>query len=106
MKFGLEKEQIAEINKIISSNSRIEQVIIFGSRAKGNYRPGSDIDLALFGEDLKLDDLLEINIELGSLNYPMNFDIILYHQIKDEEVLDHIKRVGIPIYKKDESRVT
>jgi len=100
MKFGLENDQIAEIIKILSSNSRIEQVIIFGSRAKGNYRPGSDVDLAVVGGQLKFDELLEISIELGSLNYPMKFDLILYHQIKDDEVIDHIRRVGILFYEK------
>jgi predicted nucleotidyltransferase len=102
MKFGLENDQIAEINKILSSNSRIEQVIIFGSRAKGNYRPGSDVDLAVVGGQLKFDELLEISIELGSLNYPMKFDLILYHQIKDDEVIDHIRRVGILFYEKED----
>ena len=100
MKFGLEKEQIAEINEIISSWSKIEQVIIFGSRAKGNYRPGSDIDLAIVGGELKFDDLLEISIELGYLNHPMKYDLVLYHQIDDNDVIDHIRRVGILFYEK------
>jgi predicted nucleotidyltransferase len=100
MKFGLEQTQIVDIQKIISSNSRIEQVILFGSRAKGNYRPGSDIDMAVVGGELKLDDLLEIGIELEALNYPMKFDLVLYHQVKDDEVLDHIRRVGIRFYEK------
>lgn len=100
MKFGLEQTQIEDIQKIVSSNSRIEQVIIFGSRAKGNYRPGSDIDLAVVGGELKFDDLLGIGIELESLNYPVKFDLVLYHQIKDDEVLDHIRRVGILFYEK------
>jgi len=100
MKFGLEQNQIEDIQKIVSSNSRIEQVIIFGSRAKGNYRPGSDIDLAVVGGELKFDDLLVIGIELESLNYPVKFDLVLYHQIKDDEVLDHIRRVGILFYEK------
>jgi predicted nucleotidyltransferase len=100
MKFGLEQTQIEDIQKIISSNSRIEQVILFGSRAKGNYRPGSDIDLAVVGGELKLNDLLEIGIELEALNYPIKFDLVLYHQIKDDEVLDHIRRVGIHFYEK------
>ena len=67
MKFGLEQTQIEDIQKIVSSNSRIEQVIIFGSRTKGNYRPGSDIDLTVVGGELKFDDLKDNKIRIQCL---------------------------------------
>ena len=66
MKFGLLDTEIENIHKIFSQNQEIEKVIIFGSRAKGNYRNNSDIDLVIFG-NINLRILNQINIELDNL---------------------------------------
>ena len=73
MKFGLLDTEIENIHKIFSQNQEIEKVIIFGSRAKGNYRNNSDIDLVIFG-NINLRILNQINIELyfRSLNSRLN----------------------------------
>lgn len=75
-------------------NKRITDIILFGSRAKGNYQNGSDIDIAVVAEHLTLDDLLQIKADVDGLNMPYKIDIVDYKKIKNKELLDHIKRVG------------
>lgn len=67
---------------------------MYGSRAKGNYKSGSDIDISLKEEKLTFSDLLKIEGELDDLLLPYKIDISLFRQIKDEEVLAHIQNVG------------
>jgi len=100
MPYGLKEEQIKSIIDVIGTNLNVNEIVLFGSRAKGNFKPGSDIDLALKGSDLKLDDILKLQNKLDDLNLPYIFDLLIYENIKDIAVIDHINRVGIGIYKK------
>ena len=100
MEFGLNKEQQDSITEKFSLHSNVDQVIIFGSRAMGNYHSGSDIDLALIGDDLRLDELFLIGTELESLSFPINFDLFLFKGISDKDVIDHINRVGKVFYER------
>lgn len=77
----------------------IEEVILFGSRAKGNHKYGSDIDLAIKGKNFNLKSMLKLSHRLEELNIPFKIDLIIYNNIKDSDVIDHIKRVGISFYK-------
>ena len=72
----------------------IDEVILYGSRAMGNYKTGSDIDLVLKGTKLSLTDLLKIENELDDLMLPYKIDVALYHQINNPELIEHIQRVG------------
>ena len=94
MKYGLELKTIGLISDVFSKYAAVEQVIIYGSRAKGNFRPGSDIDLTLKGPSLNLETLLKIENDLDDLLLPYKFDLSIYHQISDKSVLEHIDRVG------------
>lgn len=97
-KFGLTQATIDKIHRVFSSHPQIEQVIIYGSRAKGNYRNGSDIDLTIKGEAVTLSRLLKIESELDELLLPYKIDLSLLHRIEDPELLDHIRRVGAVFY--------
>ncbi len=99
-KFGLQELTINKINTIFLSFTEIEKVVIYGSRAKGNPNPGSDIDLTLFGEGLTTDILLTISRYLDDLLLPYTIDLSIYHHIKNDELLDHIKRVGKVFFNK------
>jgi uncharacterized protein len=101
MNFGINIEQTSRILEVLSLHPAVEQVIIFGSRAKGTFREGSDVDLAVVGKELKLTDLLQIGSELELLSYPFIFDLVLFYGIKDKELIDHINRVGKVFYQKD-----
>lgn len=97
---GLKSHTIQEIVNILSSYPEIEKVILYGSRAKGNYKKGSDIDLIVFAPQFTLTDLNRIENQLDDLLLPWKIDLALQHQIENTDLLDHIKRVGITIYEK------
>ena len=100
MKYGLKDHIIQQIQKVFSDFPLIEEVILYGSRAKGNYKPGSDIDFTLQGKDLDLSALNKISLALDDLFLPYTFDLSIYKHIDSDDLLDHIKRVGICFYKK------
>ncbi|MEX0810799.1 MAG: nucleotidyltransferase domain-containing protein [Chitinophagales bacterium] len=106
MLFGLESDDINKIHSVFSRYPQIEKVIIYGSRAKGNYRPGSDIDLVLLGEFLNLSIQLELENELDDLLLPYKIDIALLHKIENKDLLDHIDRIGKVFYEKSLSTRT
>jgi predicted nucleotidyltransferase len=91
---GLLKETFAAIQKVLSKYPKIEKAILYGSRAKGNYRNGSDIDLTLIGKEMTLQELSKLEWELDDLLLPYKFDISLFHQISNPSLIDHIQRVG------------
>ncbi|WP_198514307.1 nucleotidyltransferase family protein [Algoriphagus formosus] len=98
-KFGLLESDMASILKIMDSQEVVDKVILFGSRAKGNYREGSDVDLALKGENLNFEKVSHISYLLNEeTNMPYRFDLVNYHQIQEPELIKHIDRVGIPIF--------
>ncbi len=94
MQFGLSTEDINKIKEIIVRFPEIERVIIYGSRAKGNYKPSSDIDLTLVGEKLTLTLLQTLENEIDDLLLPYKFDISIFHQISNPDLIAHIERVG------------
>lgn len=98
MMFGLKTETIQEIQKVMAKYPEVEKVILYGSRAKGNYRPGSDIDLTLIGDDLTLTLLQKIENDIDELMLPYKMDLSLHHHIKNSALLEHINRVGVAFY--------
>jgi len=97
---GLKDPQLEEIRDFARKNPKIEQVIVYGSRAKGNYRPGSDVDLVLVGKDLKLSDQLAFWNDLDDSYQPYFFDVAIIQHIQNEDLLDHIQRLGKVIYRR------
>lgn len=102
MKFGLEQNTIDAINNCLASNTRITKAIIYGSRAIGNFKIGSDIDLTLKGKDLDLTDINKIENQIDDLLLPYKFDISVMKQINNNDLLDHINRIGIIFYSRIE----
>lgn len=92
---GLELSVIKKIRGVFDGYPQIEKVLLYGSRAKGNYRPGSDIDLTLIGEQLTMSHLMQIENELDELLLPYKIDLSLFHEIESRELTDHIRRVGV-----------
>ena len=98
MKFGLPTSTIEKINQVFAHYSCIDKVLIYGSRAKGNYKMGSDIDLTLIGDGISHNLLLEIHCKLDALPIPYTVDLSLFSHICNPELMDHIKRVGVAFY--------
>ncbi|SNS43263.1 Nucleotidyltransferase domain-containing protein [Anaerovirgula multivorans] len=100
MKYGLKESILASILEIFSRHSKIEKVLLYGSRAKGNYKNGSDIDLTLVGKNINLEDINKLHLELDELYLPYGFDLSIFEKIENKDLIDHINRVGIIIYER------
>ncbi len=101
-RFGLEENDIQTICSVFSRYPHLEKAVLYGSRAKGDYKNGSDIDLTLLGgEDLTLKALYRIMDDIDDLLLPYTFDLSIFHQISDPDVIDHIRRVGIVFYQRE-----
>lgn len=98
MKFGLSDKVIEELSNVFRRHANIEKVLIFGSRSKGNYRTGSDIDLAVVGKNLDYSKLLDIMCEIEDLELLYSIDLIDYQRKKGTPIGDHIDRVGQVFY--------
>jgi type I restriction enzyme S subunit len=101
MPFGLKDNDYKLIKNVFHSISKIEEVIVFGSRAMGTDKPASDVDLALKGNDITLDDILKLKHKLEELPIIYDFDVINYETINTPALIEHIDRHGILFYKKD-----
>ena len=82
MQNGLKKETIEKISEIFKRYDEIEEIILYGSRAKGNFKPGSDIDLTLIGKGLNLTVLNKISLELDDLLLPYQIDLSIFDRIR------------------------
>lgn len=106
MNFGLQDIDLQRIRKVFDSYPQIEEVVLYGSRALGNYKPSSDIDLTLVGTELNLTIQQKIERQLDDLMLPYKFDISIYHQISNIKLVEHIKRVGKLFFKNDRLDLT
>ena len=101
MQFGLPDNVLPRLLTILSSNPKVTQIRLYGSRAKGNQRQGSDIDLCLDADALSLAELGELDAAIDDLLLPWKVDIAVRQQIDNPDLLAHIKRVGVKIYPVD-----
>ena len=97
--YGLTIEDIEKLRSIFRKYPQVNQVILYGSRAKGNYRPSSDIDLTLVGE-VEWSDFQKIEVDLDDLLLPYQIDLSIMSHISNPELLKHIQRVGQPFYQR------
>lgn len=100
MPHGLKDIELTKLNEVFAANERIERVVLYGSRAKGNYKPFSDVDITLEGPELTHTDLSRLSLAIDDLLLPYQFDISIFHTLKNEALIDHIRRMGITIYEK------
>ncbi len=94
---GLPLHATASMRTVFASHPAVEQVILFGSRAKGNAKPASDIDLALVGR-ISNSELGSIDWELDDLLLPWEIDLVQLDCITNPDLREHIARVGQPFY--------
>ena len=103
MKFGLKETTIAKICGVFAKHPQLDKAMIYGSRAKGNYKNGSDIDLTLRGPDLTLNVIYKILDDLDELLLPYTIDLSIFNDIGDPDVIEHIQRMGVTFYQKGEA---
>jgi predicted nucleotidyltransferase len=102
---GLSGSTVSGITAVLRRFPQVQQAMLFGSRAKGAHKPGSDIDLALVGEGLTWRTLGQIEDQLDDLLLPYRFSLIIYNENTDPAVAAHIKRVGCSLYQKEAALV-
>jgi predicted nucleotidyltransferase len=98
MNHGLSADTVARITSVLADFPDVEKAVLYGSRAKGNYRKGSDIDLTLFGDGLTDEIMSRIYWALDDLLLPYKIDLSLFSGLKEPALLDHIRRAGIALY--------
>lgn len=98
--FGIYPKSFQEIQSIIKDCPSIQEVLIYGSRAKGNYREGSDIDLTILGSPTK-EDFNKLWQDLDESYVPYKFDISIYNNLKSDTLKEHISRVGKVFFKRE-----
>lgn len=101
MKYGLPQSTTQKICSVLSRYPRVEKAILYGSRAKGNYKNGSDIDLTLHGTELTLNVIYKILDDIDELLLPYTIDLSIFNDISDTDVSEHIQRVGVTFYDKN-----
>lgn len=94
IKFGIPLDILKRIIETIKLEKRVKEIILFGSRAKGEFKNGSDIDIAVIADTLKFDELNQIRVNLSELLTPYRVDIIDFNKITNNELKEHILRVG------------
>jgi predicted nucleotidyltransferase len=98
---GLSDADLTTIRSVFVRNSRIWRAILFGSRAKGTFRRGSDVDIALEGEELSREDIVSISLVLNEeTNLPYRFDVVDRNRLENQELAEHIDRVGWKLYQR------
>ncbi len=100
MKFGLSIKTIEKINAVFARFPEIEKVILYGSRAKGNFKRGSDIDLTLCGEAITPDLRAKVTSALDDLLLPYTLDVSIFDTLNHAELREHIERVGVVFYER------
>ncbi|SMO94845.1 nucleotidyltransferase domain-containing protein [Gracilimonas mengyeensis] len=98
--YGLKESVWEQIFGCFEKHEAIQEVILYGSRAKGNFKPASDIDLVIRGNDMSERELTKVENELDDLLLPWKIDLSLFHHLQNEELIKHIKRGGKSIYSK------
>lgn len=99
-RLGLPEMTLAKLGSVFKQHPEVEAVIIYGSRAKGNYRRGSDIDLTIKSSTLGFSGLMQIDSQIDDLLLPYHVDLSHYQQLNNSELIAHIDRVGLVIYSK------
>jgi predicted nucleotidyltransferase len=98
MTHGLSPTTVNKIRATFADYPEVEKAILYGSRAMGTHKPGSDIDLTLCGADLTPALLAKIEQAIDDLLLPYEVDLSLMAALRDPALLDHIRRAGVVLY--------
>ena len=102
---GLPEADSRRLLGLIQTHPSVKQVMLYGSRALGRQRPGSDIDLCLEAPAMTLGELLELGGALDDLLLPWRIDLQLRHLIDHNGLLDHLERVGQVLWERSAEEV-
>ena len=95
--FGLPIKAIEQLKSVFVQYPEISTIILYGSRAKGTYQTGSDIDLTIVSDRLSSHQLLKIQNQIDDLLLPYTVDLSLFKAIDNPDLIEHIQRVGVKL---------
>lgn len=98
LKFGLSAEIIKDFQIVFALHPQVEKVLIFGSRAKDNWKDGSDIDLAIFGSHLTDTDFTKLWSEIDDLPLVFKVDCIHWDKLANLQLKEKILQEGKTFY--------
>ena len=102
MNYGISQNSMKLIIRTLDQRKEVKKAVIFGSRSVGNYKNGSDIDIAIYGEDITWETANQLSIELNEKSpLPYYFDILPHELLKHKELKEHINTYGKIFYKRD-----
>jgi len=101
MKYGLPKRTVDQICAVLAQYPAVERAVLYGSRAKGNFKPSSDIDLTLHGTGLTQRLCDSIAEALDDLLLPYSIDLSVFSKLQHPELEAHIQRVGVVFFERD-----
>lgn len=95
---GIDAKTLLALTQVFAKYPDVEQVKLYGSRAKGTFHERSDIDLVVFGKSIDRFTIARILMELDELDILYMVDLQNYHELKNRQLIQHIDRVGVVIY--------
>jgi predicted nucleotidyltransferase len=98
MDYGLSPVAVQRIQEVLARFPNIDKAVVYGSRAMGTYKTGSDIDLTLYGDTLTMQNLAAISSELDDLLLPYTIDLSLFSMLNNTDLREHVGRVGKVFY--------
>jgi predicted nucleotidyltransferase len=105
-KHGLSERTLEAIHSVLARHVEVEQAVLFGSRAKGTQRRGSDIDLVLKGPGISFGLVNRIYSELDDLPIPYEFSLVTEEEMTNPEFRAHVERVGLLFYERNAAAAT
>jgi predicted nucleotidyltransferase len=99
--FGIKDSSLEILTSIFSNYNQVEEVVLYGSRAKGNFSDRSDVDMVICNSNINRHILGSILTDINNSNFPYTIDIQLLENIKSNSLLEHINRIGQTFYKKE-----
>lgn len=93
-----------DLCNIFNNYTEIDRVILFGSRARGDNKNTSDVDLCIFGMDVTHLVLAKVTMDIYELDTPLSFDILNFNELSKKALIDNILNEGVEIYSGKEVR--
>ncbi|MBQ9214502.1 MAG: nucleotidyltransferase domain-containing protein [Bacteroidales bacterium] len=98
--YGLTDRELALMDSYFSQIANLEKVILYGSRAKGNYKKFSDVDITLLGKEIGVSDLFKLQDLLYESDLPYMYDVSLFKSLTNPDLIDHINRKGVVLWER------
>ena len=96
---GLSETELSTLREVFTKFDAIEEVILFGSRARGSHQKASDVDLTIKGKNIDLNTLTKLKYILEEkTNLPYFFDVVIYDKITNDALKKAIDEGGVVLY--------